>query len=67
MSTLSPPDLLLRWTQEDLTVEQATGHLVQIINAYHQQFQELRQRLNALEQQVAAQANPAVKPAPKRK
>jgi len=61
MSTYSLPDLLHRWTQGDLTAEQAVGHVLQNLLT-------LAQRLNDLEKPGALWARqleqPPLKPNP---
>ena len=49
MSAYTPLELLRRWQQEELTAEQAMGHVLQIIQAFQQQLQAQQQRLRALE------------------
>ena len=53
MSTYTPLDLLRRWQQEDLTADQAIGHVLQIILAQQQMLQAQQQRLRTLEQRLA--------------
>ena len=52
MSAYTPLELLRRWQQEELTAEQAMGHVLQIIQAFQQQLQAQQQRLRALEARV---------------
>ncbi|MFP4437437.1 MAG: hypothetical protein ACLFVO_09335 [Chloroflexaceae bacterium] len=55
MSFYAPSDLLRLWQQEQLTAEQALGHVLQILQAQQQMLQAQQQRLRDLEQQFAAQ------------
>lgn len=52
MSFYAPSDLLYLWQQEQLTAEQALGHMLQIIQAQQQMLQAQQQRLQRLEQQL---------------
>lgn len=54
MSAYTPLELLRRWQQEELTTEQAMGHVLQIIQAQQQQLQAQQQRLRALEARPAS-------------
>ncbi|MFN8490179.1 MAG: hypothetical protein U0350_21505 [Caldilineaceae bacterium] len=50
MSTYPAPELLKLWKQEQLTVEQAIGHLLQHLAALTLENQELKRRVDLLEQ-----------------
>ncbi len=50
MSTYSLPDLLHRWTQGNLTAEQAVGHVLQNLVPLLQRLTDLEKRLRQLEQ-----------------
>lgn len=52
MSFYAPSDLLYLWQQEQLTAEQAMGHMLQIVQAQQQMLQAQQQRLRTLEQQL---------------
>ncbi len=52
MSFYAPSDLLYLWQQEQLTAEQAMGHMLQIVQAQQQMLLAQQQRLRTLEQQL---------------
>ncbi|GEM_PF-5421339 len=66
MSFYTPSDLLRLWQQEQLTTEQALGHVLQIVQAQQQSLQAQQQRLRELEQQCAARIEAANQPADNR-
>ena len=56
MSTHPAPELLHYWAKGDLTVEQATGHILQNLVALLQRLNEMEKRLRQLEQSGAPNA-----------
>ena len=50
MSTYTLPDLLNQWQRDELTAEQAIGHLLQHLAALVQRQTETERRLKQLEQ-----------------
>ena len=59
MSSYTPSDLLRRWQQEDLTADQAIGHLLQLMLAQQQLVQALQQRLRTLEHRLTTDESEA--------
>jgi hypothetical protein len=62
MSFYAPSDLLRLWQQEQLTAEQALGHVLQIVHAQQTLLQAQQQRLRNLEQQLTAQIEATSQP-----
>ncbi len=62
MSFYTPSELLRLWQREQLTAEQALGHVLQIVHAQQQMLQAQQQRLRNLEQQLAARIEAANQP-----
>lgn len=52
MATVSPKELLGLWSREQLTVEMATGHLLQHLITVHATTEALKQAVNLLQAQV---------------
>mgnify|MGYP005843156725 CR=1 FL=1 len=61
MGAYTPLELLRRWQQEELTTEQAMGHVLQIIQTQQQQLQAQQQRLRPVEVRLPAD-NPTPTP-----
>lgn len=59
MSSYTPVELLQRWRQEELTTEQAMGHVLQIVQALQQQLQAQQQRLRTIEARLPDNSPPA--------
>ena len=64
MATYTPPDLLHKWQQNDLTPEQAIGQLVQHLLAQEQRLSEVERRLHQLENPRPAARKPGPWPPP---
>jgi hypothetical protein len=47
MSSYPPEEILRKWTQGDLTAEQAIGHLVQQVLQVHQRLLRVERSLEA--------------------
>ncbi len=52
MATVSPKELLGLWSREQLTVEMATGHLLQHLVTLHATTEALKQAVHLLQAQV---------------
>jgi hypothetical protein len=60
MSTYPPDELMRKWTQGDLTPEQAIGHIVQHLQRMQEQHAQLVQFLRCVE--AAAAGTPRRQP-----
>ena len=58
MATYTPPDLLHKWQQNDLTPEQAIGQLLQHLVEQGQRLNEVERRLRQLENSPTATPKP---------
>ena len=56
MSTYTLPELLQKWARNELSLEQAVGHVLQHLLGIGQRMNEIEKRLRQLEQPPKPQA-----------
>jgi hypothetical protein len=64
MATMNPRELLTLWSLEQLTLEMATGHVLQNLVALQNTNQELQDTVGKLQRQIEILTNARAQPQP---